>query len=433
MSAVRYLDIDVNTAARQRINRLFDDFDNVLVAFSGGKDSGVCVNLTLQVAAERGALHRVGVYHLDYEAGYQATVDYVRRAFDALPAGVRGYWLCVPMRVPCAASMHQSEWVPWNPAEKHLWVRDIPDHPVVVTGGPWLRAGDLDYDVQVRFGKWFAAEHGPTAAVIGIRTQESLHRYAAIAGKKRHRFHAGLRWTTPIGKDLINAYPIYDWETSDIWAANARYGWDYNRLYDLMYQAGVPVEAMRVASPFLSQGQEALKLYRVIEPDTWARMIGRVNGVNFTAMYGGTTAMGWRDITKPDGFTWKEYFDFLVSTLPDAARDTILAKIEKSQWHWREQGAGRDERFITQLEAEGVPVIRTGQSSNRTSDAKEIVRIPDYLDDTNVTDFMAAPSWKRACIAVMKNDFIGLSMGFGRTKAEAAARRRAIDLWENTL
>lgn len=76
--------------------------------------------------------------------------------------------------------------------------------------------------------------------------------------------------------------------------ATARFGFDYNRLYDLLYQAGLTAGQMRVASPFNDCAQESLKLYKVIDPSNWARMIGRVNGVNFTGLYGGTTAMGWK-------------------------------------------------------------------------------------------------------------------------------------------
>ena len=46
----RDIDKDVYTLALERINRTYDIFDNVVVMFSGGKDSTVCLNLTLQVA-----------------------------------------------------------------------------------------------------------------------------------------------------------------------------------------------------------------------------------------------------------------------------------------------------------------------------------------------------------------------------------------------
>ena len=44
-----YLDKNVYEAALERIAYCFQEFDNVLVAFSGGKDSGVLLNLVLHL------------------------------------------------------------------------------------------------------------------------------------------------------------------------------------------------------------------------------------------------------------------------------------------------------------------------------------------------------------------------------------------------
>ena len=64
-----------------------------------------------------------------------------------------------------------------------------------------------------------------------------------------------------------------------------------------MYKAGIKPNQMRVASPFNDCATESLKLYKVIDANNWGKLIGRVNGVNFTSIYGGTTAMGWNSIT----------------------------------------------------------------------------------------------------------------------------------------
>ena len=58
---------NVHTEAIKRINRLFDDFENVVVGFSGGKDSTVCLNLTLMVAEQRNRLP-LKVVWVDQEA-----------------------------------------------------------------------------------------------------------------------------------------------------------------------------------------------------------------------------------------------------------------------------------------------------------------------------------------------------------------------------
>ena len=71
----------------------------------------------------------------------------------------------------------------------------------------------------------------------------------------------------------------------------------YNRLYDLFYRAGVPLDSQRVASPFISPAIASLHLYKAIHPDTWGRMVGRVDGANFAALYGRTAEMCIRDST----------------------------------------------------------------------------------------------------------------------------------------
>ena len=49
----RWLGMDVFTAARSRLAEVFDAFERVFVSFSGGKDSGVVVQLALDIAREK--------------------------------------------------------------------------------------------------------------------------------------------------------------------------------------------------------------------------------------------------------------------------------------------------------------------------------------------------------------------------------------------
>lgn len=59
MNGKRYLEKTVYDATKERIKRTFDEFDNVLVAFSGGKDSGVMLNMAYDYAKETGQLDKV--------------------------------------------------------------------------------------------------------------------------------------------------------------------------------------------------------------------------------------------------------------------------------------------------------------------------------------------------------------------------------------
>lgn len=175
-----------------------------------------------------------------------------------------------------------------------------------------------DYELQERFAKWIHEKNKAkrTACLVGIRTDESLNRWRAIHSDKNKNKFQDLDWTLEMYKNVYNAYPVFDWKADDVWIANYKMKWDYNKLYDLFYKAGLSISQMRVASPFNDCAIESLKLYKVIDPHNWGKMIGRTSGVNFAGLYGGTTAMGWRSIKLPKGHTWKSYLEFLLTTLP---------------------------------------------------------------------------------------------------------------------
>ena len=422
-------------AAKDRLEIAFRDFDNVLVAFSCGKDSGVCLNLAYDFAKERGLLHKLAFYYEDYEAGYSFTHAYAQRMFDALH-DVRRFWLCLPISAACSVSMHQTRWTPWHPDEKAIWVRPMPDGDYVINQDncpyPFV-LNTKGFDARIQFAEWFAKVHGKTAVVIGIRADESLTRRSIFTSQHRVKMHKGLTYTTEVDERTMNFYPIYDWKTEDIWVANAKFGWDYNKAYDLFYQSGMSIDQMRIASPFHQSGQDNLKLFRVIDQHSWGKMVSRVNGVNFTGIYGGTTAMGWKTITKPSHFTWKQYAEFLIETLPGDAKKKLLFHLARFAKMWNEKGYGRNPRVIKAMRDEGIEVENTHEISNlcKKPDIYEIVRIkgdfPDELKGSYSTPFRHCPSWKAVCITIMKNDFALTYMGCSRTKDMNVSRQRALD------
>lgn len=325
MGEKRYLSIDVYEAARDRFREIFDSSGTVLVAFSGGKDSGVILNMAYDCARELGRLDDLAMFHLDYEAQYQATTNYVTYSFmDDFP-GIRKYWLCLPLSAQCACRMDGDSWIPWEDGAE--WVRDMPDNQYVINPSntpPWFKKGMKDYRVQEKFCRAFAdQQEGKTTVVIGIRADESLSRYAAIKGS--HKL-CGDGYIRPAAPNLDNAYPIYDWAASDVWVYNARYGKVYNRLYDLFYIAGVPIDKMRVASPWNNCALGSLSLYKKIDPDSWDRMARRVAGNGMAAIYGGTAVLGYGGITKPDGMTWQDYCNYLLGTMEPELREHYLDK-----------------------------------------------------------------------------------------------------------
>jgi len=426
-----YLVDTVYEAAEKRLSYVFSEFDNVLVAFSGGKDSGVLLNLAYDYAKKNNMTKKFGMYFLDYEAQYQATIKYVHAEFERLD-DIKRYWLCLPNSVPTATSIIDNLWIPWEKSKENIWVREMPTDNYVINqdNTQWYyKQGERDYKVQNDFTKWYASENGKTAVLIAIRADESLDRYRAIKSERKVNGYKSTNYINKSAQGVYNVYPIYDWSVEDIWTANSRFGYSYNPIYDLYYRAGMKLNDMRVASPFLSEGISSLKYYQVLEPNTWAKMLGRVNGVNFSGIYGGTTAMGWKNIKLPPNMTWQSYLKFLLSTLPKQTREDYEKIFKTSFEFWRDKGGVLDDQTIQELKDAGIKIEVGGKTNYRTD--KLPVKFPEYPDDTPVTDFKAVPSFKRMCVTIMKNDHTAKYMGFAQTKAQVEKRRKAMEKYAN--
>lgn len=426
--------MNVYDKTKARLKTIFDEFDNVYVSFSGGKDSGVLLNLAIDYIRANKLDRRIGVFHIDYEAQYQMTTDYVDSELAKNADIIDVYRICLPIAAQCATSMHQAYWLPWEQAKQELWVRDLPENSINEANHEfeWFNQGMWDYDLQERFAGWYHAKNHATktCCLVGIRTQESLNRWRAIHSDKNQNKYQGHDWTLKMAANVYNAYPIFDWVTDDIWVANAKFAWDYNKLYDLFYMAGLTIDQMRVASPFNDCAIESLKLYKVIDPKNWGKMIGRTNGVNFAGLYGGTTAMGWKNIKLPPGHTWKSYMEFLLTTLPDEAADNYRKKLQTSIDFWKNKGGCLSNEVIDKLNELEVPIQVISQTNYQTT--KFPVRM-DYQDDIDITEFTEIPTYKRMCVCIMKNDHLCKFMGFSATKTETEKRKQAEQKYKEIL
>lgn len=425
----KYEDIDVYEAFLRRLDFIFQEFDNIYVSFSGGKDSGLLLHMLMKYKKDKGLSKIIGVFHQDFEAQYKVTTEYVENTFDQYITEIEPYWVCLPMAVRTALSSYQIHWYPWDDKQKDLWIRELPDKSYVIhlDNNPvyTYRYRMLQEDLAKQFGRWYKETHGnkKTVCLLGIRADESLQRYSGFLNKKYG--YKDQCWISKQFKDVWTASPIYDWSTSDIWTAYYKFGYPYNKLYDMYYKAGLKPSQMRVASPFNDYAKDSLNLYRVLEPETWTKLLGRVEGANFTAIYGRSKAKGYRHITLPLGHTWESYTKFLLDTLPTRVRNNYVKKFRTSIAFWHNTGGGLSEESIQELLDKGYKISRNGVS-NYTLDRKSRViflqKIPDHTDDIKSTKDI--PSWKRMCYCILKNDHLCRTMGFGLTRKQ----QKRIDL-----
>lgn len=427
-----YLKKKVDKALEERLKLIFEDFDNICVSFSGGKDSGMLLNAVLDYKKTHGYKQRIGVFHEDYEAQYTKTTEFVTRMYENNIDDIEPYWFCVPMTVNCSVSMHQLSWVPWNPVEKEIWVRQLPEMPYVLSLEnknipDFYKLAMTDDALYEEFGKWYAKTHpGKTIVLLGLRANESLNRYSSITNERKI-LYKGQKWTRTASENYYVGLPIYDFEAQDVWVMNGRKEYDYNRLYDLYWKAGLSLEQMRVASPYNIWGRATLNLYRVIDPDVWVKVVCRVEGANFAAFYGGTKAVGYRDVKLPPGHTWESYCKFLLSTLPEETRNHYIKKFKTSIKFWSEKGGAVTEDAITELETLKYPIAIDGTSPWSKHGKKAVVfkEIPDDTDDIQST--IDIPSWKRMTFCIIKMDHVCKWMGFAPTKEQSERVKKIIE------
>lgn len=378
----RPLGMSVLAAAEARIAYLFDEFDRVCVSFSAGKDSTVMLHLVMREAIRRG--RRVGVLIIDLEAQYTLTMEHAQACVDLYREHIDLYWVALPLILRNAVSQFQPRWMCWDPDAHDAWVRPPPPDAITDEGAfPFFRRGMEFEEFVPTFGEWYA-DGALTACCVGIRTQESLNRWRTIASTTKRRYE-GRQWTTWVQGPLYNAYPIYDWQTEDVWTYHGRNpGLPYNRLYDRMHAAGLTLHQQRICQPYGDDQRRGLWLYHVIEPQTWGRVVARVAGANMGATYVQErgNVMGNQKITLPDGHTWRSFADLLLTTMPEHLAEHYRIKIGVFLRWYAHRGYGA-----------GIP------------------------DEADAKDEAArkAPSWRRVCKMLLRNDYWAKGLSFTQT------------------
>lgn len=397
-----YKDMNVYDAAILRYQTVFKEFDNYYVSVSGGKDSSIMLQLMAQEARKAGK--KFSVLYIDLEAQYAATIEHINDLIEATKDVVdKWYWCALPLSLRNAVSAIQPKWICWDKKDRKKWVREYPTKRKDVTlltedtlppDWNWFFRGMEFEEFILWFARWYnRVNGGKTAAGIGIRSDESLNRFRTIVSESKERYK-DYPWTTRMHckSEILDAwsfFPLYDWRTEDDWTAVARLGLLFNPIYELMYKNGVSIHEQRLCQPYGDDQRKGLDQYRMLEPETWEKVLDRVEGVNFGNIYCRTSLLGNIRSEKPEHMTWEEYAVFLLESIglyAPEVRDHYYTKI-KTFMDWYEKDGLRPED------------------------------IPDEADKKMETAKKAA-SWRRIARAIEKNDFWMSRLSFGETKKD---------------
>ena len=151
--------------------------------------------------------------------------------------------------------------------------------------------------------------------------------------------------------------------------------------------AGVKLSQQRLCQPYGDDQRRGLWLYHILEPETWFKLVARVNGANSGSLYirenGNMT--GYNKITKPDHHTWKSFCNLLLQTMPEKTRDHYIYRFKKFIWGWKQRGY------------ESIPNESPLELENKCW----------------------APSWRRMCKVLLRNDYWCKGLGQAQPKSEA--------------
>jgi len=307
-----YVTEDVLKQSQKRISLVFDNFENIIVSISSGKDSSVLYWLVIREAEKRD--RKIKVFFLDQEAEYKSSIELISKMMQhdyVIPL-----WYQVPIDMTNATSYGDCMFHAWGAGEE--WIRDKDSLAIQDIEGKYP-------DRFYNFFKWMEKSNPDTAFFIGLRAEESLNRLRAVI---KNPGWGSIRWSTKTGgNNTYRFYPLYDWSVGDVWKYLYDNNLPYNSIYDKMYSSNKNFyKTMRVSNLIHEKSFKCLSDLQVYEPDTFSQLVKRISGIHVASIYARESSV-FSTSKLPDKFkTWYEFREHLLCTSPVEKRDRFIKR-----------------------------------------------------------------------------------------------------------
>lgn len=240
-----YINKSVLDAAKERMSYIFDEFENIVVSISGGKDSTTLAHLALSEAHKRN--RKIGVFFLDEEVVYDSTIKQIEYIMDFYPENTIPLWLQIEFHLTNATSLTESQLTPWEAGKHKIWMRS--KNARSIQHKPWPKEKETVRDKNKGFGFYDALENFQnsrqnTAFLVGLRATESPNRWRAVSKNPGYK---DIYWCTKMKHGNVSMYPLYDWNFHDIWKYIYDNNLNYSKIYDYMYKKGMGIQEIRVS------------------------------------------------------------------------------------------------------------------------------------------------------------------------------------------
>jgi predicted phosphoadenosine phosphosulfate sulfurtransferase len=271
-----------------RLESLYREGHRLVISFSGGKDSGVLLEMAILAARHTGCLP-VEVVMRDEEVMFPGTYEYAERVANRKE--VNFHWLVANQPIVNVYNRPQPYFWTFDPLlPPSDWVRQPPNYAQHIDS--------LNIEHMTIPERFPPPEGKSLMAVIGMRASESRGRMYGVFSAKSYVLK-------PNEQGVRNVWAIYDWSDGDIWRAIQENKWDYNSAYDVLVRMGVERKNLRIAPPTLNiYGANLLQVAARAFPRWFDKVCERLPGVRQVALFGLRAVTPHRRLNE----SWEECF-----------------------------------------------------------------------------------------------------------------------------
>lgn len=264
--SVVFLDANVLEQAKTRIRYTYENWDDVWLSFSGGKDSLAVLWLMRDVLDDMG-LHdtKVKAFFRDEEVIPETVINFVRSFIENPELSDRFdvRYFAVPMKSHLFMLGEPWPYVQWD--EGREWMRDKP--PYAITK---IHESNAPLDQHEMNGRTMhtLGVTGKIAILNGLRADESIMRFRSCTAKKG--LYNWVMGSSAKEKNISLCKPIFDWGITDIFKYFSERGITYASIYDVQNYSG---ESLRVSTPLHDRSYSSLVLLRQTDPQFYEQIL----------------------------------------------------------------------------------------------------------------------------------------------------------------
>lgn len=310
------LDCNVYEASKYRIKKVIPKFDNICVAFTGGKDSTVVLYLVEECMRELGRTDKIKVTFRDEEFVPQDTLNFV----DSLVKSDKYefFYYCLPTLEYAQFLGKNIKYIQWDTKRRNNWERLPPEYAITTEDVGNVLLKDPMYD---EFRLTLNKLNGSVVMFNGYRTEESIVVYQTVVNKPYETYLNDSK----ISSRLKFCKPIYDWKPKDIFLYLFKNNLPYNPVYDNFLWCGIP---LRSNIPLEKGCAKSLVKYKSYDPDYYNQLVHMFPDLEASSRY--SNDMSISKIAENYGNNPQGMIKYVMKNTDDSVKKEILETLKVS-------------------------------------------------------------------------------------------------------